>query len=42
MALWKFHGPKPRKNQFMCMGKKIQNTKPLNFNDVAKKKNKIK
>ena len=24
----------------MCMGKKIENAKPLNFNDLAKKKKK--
>ena len=34
----------PGKNQFMCMGKKIENAKLLNFNDLSKKekKNKIK
>ena len=32
----------PGKNQFMCMGKKIENAKPLNFNDLAKKEKKIK
>ena len=26
----------------MCMGKKIENAKPLNFNDLAKKEKKIK